>query len=403
MKNHDQKYILITSANFPSGGPGANYLNLFCRGLKLNGCDINVFLLKGFAFGEFRYNGPRKNISDHGISYTYLGLRQRPGNILLKIADQLISLFRLHVMLLGLAGKRKSVTILLYNSDLFFNVPIHVISKITGIRLIKFAAEIIDSSQFGNSLFGRISRAAYMSNFKVLNKLSDKLIVFSNYLKTEFIRMGVSENRIIIQPNLTDFDYWEISPGNTSYDIGYSGAPYKKDGLYDLLEAVRLLDDSGLTVTVLIVGDTTFGNSLIPELREECRRLGIEDRVEFTGLVNSLTVKENLSHCKILAITRPDTIQTKAGFPTKLGEYFALRKPVLATQFGDMARYFTDGFDISLAECDNPISIAKKIRWMLENEVELERITERGYIKAMQLLEYKGAMKRVIGFLKEVE
>ena len=403
MKSQDQNYILITSANFPNGGPGANYLNLFCRGLKLNGCEISVFLLKGFAFGEFKYNGPRKNISDHGISYTYLGLRQRPGNILLKMADQFISFFRLHVMLFGLAGKRKSVTLLLYNSDLFFNVPIHIISKITGIRLIKFAAEIIDSSQFGNSPLGRLSRAAYMSNFKVLNKLSDKLIVFSNYLKTEFIRMGFSENRIIVQPNLTDFDYWDISPANTRYDIGYSGAPYKKDGLYDLLEAVRLLDVSGLTVTMLIIGDATFGNSLIPELMEECKRLGIADRVEFTGLVNSLTVKENLSQCKILAITRPDTIQTRAGFPTKLGEYLALRRPVLATQFGDMAIYFTDGYDVTLAECDNPESIAHKIRWMLDNEEELERITERGYIKAIQLLEYKEAMKRVIGFLQEVE
>lgn len=395
-----QKYILITSANFPSGGPGANYLDLFCRGLKLNGYEISVFLLKGFAFGDYRYCGPRKNVSDNGIPYTYLGFKQRHESKLLKLTDQFLSLFRLHLTLFALTRRRKSISILLYNSDLFFNVPIHLFAKISGIRLIKFAAEIIDKSQYGNSIIGQLSRAAYITNFKILNKLSDKLIVFSEYLKEQFVRMGFSENRIIVQPNLTDFEFWDTFSKEIRYDIGYSGAPYKKDGLSDLLEAIRLLDEWGLTVTLMIVGDATFGNSLIPELKEMSEKLGIADRVMFTGLIDSLSVKERLSECKILAITRPDTIQTRAGFPTKLGEYFALRKPVLATRFGDLNRYFSDGLDINLAECGDPTSIAVKIRWMLNNEEELNSIKERGYITARQLLDYKDAMKRIIGFLE---
>lgn len=400
MESKQQRYILITSANFPEGGPGANYLNLFCRGLKLNGYEISASLLKGFAFGNYRYKGPRKNISDTGIPYTYLGLRQRPAKKLLKPADQFISFVRLHVLLFSLIAKRKQVSILLYNSDLFFNIPVHLIAKISGIRLIKFAAEIIDKSQYGNSIIGRISRAAYLCNFKFLNSLSDRLIVFSYYLKDEFTGMGYDGNKIFVQPNLTDFEYWGTEGREIKYDLGYSGAPYKKDGLFDLLKAIQLLDNWGLKATIVIVGDATFGNSLIPDLKEVCRQLGIEDRVTFTGLVNFSTVKNRLSECKILAITRPDTIQTKAGFPTKLGEYFATKRPILATKFGDMERYFTDGHDITLAQCDNPESIAQKIRWMLQNYEKLSAITARGYITAKELLEFKNAMKRVIEFLK---
>ncbi|MFZ0280266.1 MAG: glycosyltransferase, partial [Bacteroidales bacterium] len=139
--------------------------------------------------------------------------------------------------------------------------------------------------------------------------------------------------------------------------------------------------------------------SLIPGLKAECKKLGISDCVVFTGLVESPMVKKYLSECRILTITRPSTVQTNAGFPTKLGEYFATKKPVLATNFGDMEMYFTDGLDIILAECGNPISISQKIRWMLENTNELVSISEQGYIKARQLLEYKSSIKRIINLL----
>ena len=393
------KYILFTSMNFPSGGAGATYLNLFCRGLKLNGFSVRVFLLKGFAFGKYTYSGPRKNITEDNIPYTYLGFKQRPDNIILKLGDELLSFIRLTICLFSLIPDRKNISLLVYSSDTPFTIPISLFAKILGIRISKFVAEIIDKTEFDGSFFRKLKRYEYSFNFKYLNKCADKLIVFSYYLKNEFMKMGYDENNIIVQPNLTDFKYWEPSGGEIKYDLGYSGAPYLKDGLYDLFKAMSLLCKEKIYVTLLVIGDTTFGKSLIPALKIECQKLGIDKYVTFTGLVESLLVKKYLSECKILAITRPSTIQTMAGFPTKLGEYFACRRPVLASNFGDMDKYFTDGQDILMAECGNPESIAKKILWMLQNSRELDLISIRGYEKAYQMLEYKNSVLRIINFL----
>jgi glycosyltransferase involved in cell wall biosynthesis len=399
MSQIPEEYILITSTNFPEGGAGANYLNLFCRGLKTNGAQIRVYLLKGHAFGNTSYDGPRTNTSVDGIPFTYLGFRQRPAQILLKLADQFLSFIRLNTLLISLIIKRKPITILLYNGDIFFNTPVHFSAKLAKIRVVKFAAEIIDKSQFRQSFLGKISRAAYMFNFRYLNRMSDSLIVFSYYLKREFLDMGFDETRILVQPNLTDFDYWQTGATDIKYTIGYSGAPYMKDGLQDLLMALRLLREKGMDVSLLVVGDATFGRSLIPGLRTECRAIGIEDLVTFTGLVRSDEVRSYLSQCQILAITRPDTVQTRAGFPTKLGEYFALNKPVLATRFGDIERYFKDGVDVILAECDDPVSIATKLEWIIQNLEELSVIACKGRETAGQLLEYKNSMKRILKFI----
>lgn len=391
-----QKCILLTSMNFPNGGAGATYLNLFCRGLKLNGCDISVFLLKGFAFGNFTYKGPRKNVTEDGIPFTYLGFKQRPDNIFLKLCDELVSFVRLIIFLFSLITDRKTINLFVYSSEIQFNIPISVFTKIFGIKTSKFVAEIIDKSEFKGSFFRELKRYGYNFNFKYLNRIADKLIVFSYYLKNEYLNMGFNENNIIVQPNLTDFDYWKSPVGEIKYDLGYSGAPYLKDGLYDLFKAISLLNKKQIQVTLLVIGDATFGESLIPPLKIECEKLGISEQVTFTGLVESLSVKKYLSECRILAITRPSTIQTKAGFPTKLGEYYATRRPVLATNFGDMAKYFTDGEEIVMAECGDPESIAQKILWMLQNTEELDRISRKGYEKANKLLEYKNSVCRMI-------
>jgi glycosyltransferase involved in cell wall biosynthesis len=273
-------------------------------------------------------------------------------------------------------------------------------SKIFRIKVVKFVAEIIDKSEFSNSLFGKIKRFGYNLNYKHLNVKSDKLLVFSLYLKNFYIGLGYDENKILVQPNLTDFDFWKTDENKIRYTFGYSGAPYLKDGLHDLFEAISLLNSTDLNISLLVIGDATFGKSLIPSLKEECTRLSISDKIFFTGLVELSMVKQYLSECKILAITRPSTLQTKAGFPTKLGEYFATGKPVLATKFGDMDEYFTDGTDIVLAECGDPESIAQRIKWMIENSQELELISKRGYNKAQELLEYKHSVKRMISFLE---
>jgi len=396
----DTKYILITSMNFPSGGAGATYINLFCRGLKVNGRSISVILLKGFAFGNYKYNGPRHNVSDEGIPYSYLGFKQRPGNQFLKLIDEVLSVFHLIFHLLSIILQSRRISIFIFNSEPQYNIPIILLSRIFRIKTTKFVAEFIDRSEFSTSFFGKIKRNGYIFNFNHLNKKADSLIVFSTYLKNEYISMGYDEKKIIVQPNLTDFEFWGSGNSEIKYTLGYSGAPYLKDGLHDLFKAINLLQVEGINVNLLVIGDTTFGKSLLPALKEECQRLDICEKVTFTGLVESSTVKQYLEECKILTITRPSTTQTKAGFPTKLGEYYASRRPVLATNFGDMETYFTDGKDIVMAECGNPESIALKIKFMLENPRDLELISKRGYDRAYQLLEYKSSVNRMITFIE---
>lgn len=394
-----QDYILITSSNFPSGGAAATYLNLFCRGMINNGFSIRVLLLKGFAFGCFKNKGLRKNVTDYGVPYIYLGFPQRPKNKFFKIFDEFLSIIRLTGLLFNILGQRKSKSLLIYNDEIIFNIPIYLFALIFRFSIITFVPEYYDKSDSRGSLFQKLKWYGFLFNFTYINRLSYKLIVFSHYLNDEYIGMGYKESDIIVQPNLTDFEYWKTEYPEIKFTIGYSGTPSIKDGLYDLFKAISLLNKENFNVNLLVIGDSTFGKSLIPELKLECQKLGIIKEVTFTGLVESKLVKQYLSECRILAITRPSTLQTKAGFPTKLGEYIALKGPVLVTNFGDIKIYFEDGVDVVMAECSNPESIAQKIKWMMQNSQVLEMISQNAYNKAKELLDFNKSVFRIINLI----
>jgi len=397
---NDQEYILFTSTNFPSGGAGASYLNLFCKGMMLHGRLVRVYLSKGYAFGINSKKPLRKNKTSDEVSYTYMGLTKRPQISFLKLIDDFLSLCYLLFVLPSIVWKRKRITILVYHTDFLPSILIYLTAYIFRVRLITLVPEYFNKVNF-SGFIKKLQWHSFIFRFDHLNPLSDGLIVFSNYLRDIYVKKGIEEDRIFVQPNLTDFEFWNSFQIKEKYTIGYSGTPGKKDGLVDLFKAISLLKNK-MPVSLIVVGDSTFGKSLIPELEIICKQMGIGNSVHFAGLVEYDQVKIYLSQCKILAITRPRNIQTDAGFPTKLGEYMALKKPVLATDFGEVEEYFTDGKEIVIAKCNDPESIADKIRWMLNSEDLKNTIAINGCNKAHKLLEYNTSMTRIINFINGI-
>ena len=395
--NLEREYILITSSNFPGGGAGANFLNLFCKGVKYQNINIKVFLLKGFLFGNFSTTHKRRNLTDYNVPFIYLGYIKRPHNFFAKFLDEFLSFFNLVAKLISLLKNRKNTIILIYNNELQSNIVIYFFCSVFNIKIVTFVPEFYGKYVFAGSFFRQLKWYGFLFNFYFLNKLSFKLIVFSHYLKDQYLSKGYSAADIIVQPNLTDFDYWEMKDFIKTYTIGYSGSPSIKDGLHDLFTAISILKKKSINVTLIVIGDSPFGNSLIPDLKIICKTLDIEENVTFTGLVELEVVKKMLSECEILALTRPSTIQTQAGFPTKLGEYFASKKQILLTNFGDVELYFKKNIDVIMAQSGDVEEIAEKIKWMLENKSEADAIKQTGYKTAGLLLEYKSSVKRVIG------
>ncbi len=403
MSSQYNRNILITSSNFPRGSASANYLNLFCKGVLLSGRNIEVYLLKGFFLGGRKTNDSRKNMTSYSVKYTYLNFVNRPSNKLLKLSGDIYAFFCMTFLLFSLLGHRKTTTVFAYNNELYHSIPLNCFCKLAGIRVVTFVPEYYDISEFSGNITKKLRWYGFLMNFHYLNRLSSRLIVFSHFIKSKYIEKKYPVKKILIQPNLTDFDFWKLSDPETIYTIGYSGTLYKKDGIEDLLTAISILRKRNIEIKALIVGDVVNEKSILPSLKSFCKDLGIEKDVTFTGLVPLDEVKGWLHKCFILAITRPCIVQTVAGFPTKIGEYFACGKIILSTKIGDVGSYFRDRQDIVFAEAGNPLSIADNLEWILNNSEKSREIAGNGYMRADDLLNYKKIVCSMMQFVEKTD
>jgi glycosyltransferase involved in cell wall biosynthesis len=394
-----REYILITSSNFPRGSAAANYLNLFCRGIINSGSTIEVFILKGYFLKGRKTDDSKRNRTDYGVNYTYLAFVNRSSNKINKIIGDLYGFFSLGYLLLSFFKSRKSKTVFTYNNELHNSLLLNLYCRLTGIKIVTFVPEYYDISVFSGNIFQKLKWYGFLLNFHYINRLSDKLIVFSSYIKNKYLEKNYPEENIMIQPNLTDFSFWCNGNGDIIFTIGYSGTPNKKDGIEYLLSAVGLLKRKNINATLLIVGDVVDEKSIIPSLNEFCKKTGIEELVTFSGYVTIDEVRTLLNKCIILALTRPNIVQTVAGFPTKIGEYFACNKTVLSTRIGDVGNYFKDKEEIIFAEPENPESIAKSIEWILNNQLASSEIAANGNKKARELLDYQKRVPAMIEFV----
>ncbi|MCD4747638.1 MAG: glycosyltransferase family 4 protein [Bacteroidales bacterium] len=168
----------------------------------------------------------------------------------------------------------------------------------------------------------------------------------------------------------------------------------KKDGIDDLFSAFAIVLKDFPNTHLLIVGDVA-SNTIIPHLKNEAEKLGILNSITFTDLVDFRLVSGLINSCDILVLARPNSTAYEAGFPTKLGEYMATKKPVVLTRVGDMGKYFGNGNNVVLVEPERVDSIANGISLLINNKLLRDEIGENGFKWMIRNLEYKTVAKRL--------
>lgn len=193
-------------------------------------------------------------------------------------------------------------------------------------------------------------------------KQLDGLFVISTHLKTYFEDRGVDSGKIHIINMIVDTSRFEsVNKQESEPYIAYCGtASNNKDGVDQLINAFALFNRKHKEVKLYIIGKTpdktqAFNNSQLVE------DLGIKDSVVFTGRVSAANMPQILKNACIVALDRPDNIQAKYGFPTKLGEYLSTKNPVVVTKVGDIPKFLVDGVSAYLAEPENPNEFSSKL------------------------------------------
>jgi len=108
------------------------------------------------------------------------------------------------------------------------------------------------------------------------------------------------------------------------------------------------------------------------------KELDLQEKVFFYGQVDRDKITEKIMNATILAFPRPDSIQARNGFSTKLGEYLATGNPVIATRVGEISNYLTDNENIFLTVPGDVTSYTEKLISVVNNYVTAKKIAKNG-------------------------
>jgi len=370
------KKIYFVALKYTPGEAITNRLLSFAKGLGELDVKVTVFFLTANHSNDIVNNIP-KNV-------TFRYLRYELPDWLSK--NKYISVVITSLLLLRLLHKRDKVFLANYF------LPLFTLLSYKNIDLYFERSENPDLF-FNNSIFSQLIKKFYIYRCKQVKGL----FVISNHIKNFFVSNKIPLDKISILNMTVDHSRFDGISKKENVDeyIAYCGsATNYKDGVDILIKAFHKVVQHFPNLKLYIIGNEANKKDR-DNNRNLIQKLSLTNQVLFTGKVPAEQIPEYLCNAKILALSRPDNIQSAAGFPTKLGEYLIAEKPILATKVGEIEFFLKDNVNCFLAEPDNVDEFANKLKWILNNYQVALKVAIEGKKIALSEFNYKTQSKKM--------
>jgi glycosyltransferase involved in cell wall biosynthesis len=210
---------------------------------------------------------------------------------------------------------------------------------------------------------------------RVSVKAASLIVVVSNPLKQQLMEFGVPAERILVNPNAVDPDWFHPNCGGAKVrqDLGirsedivvcFVGTFSYWHGVAVLEQAIRSLLDKprhvGCPLKFLLVGD----GPLASQLRKALEPYAHDSLVTFTGVIPHRSVRMYLDAADILVsphVSMPGG-RPFFGSPTKLFEYMAMGKAIAASALDQIADVLEHGRTALLVRPGEPSELAEAIQ-----------------------------------------
>jgi glycosyltransferase involved in cell wall biosynthesis len=203
---------------------------------------------------------------------------------------------------------------------------------------------------------------------------ADAVITVTNVLADIAAAQGVARDRLLVMPN--GIDQFLLGPdaidlnaktrlGLNGYTVlGFTGFVRDWNGLDVVLDQLGL--PMGQKWFLLIVGDGPARRAL----EERARRLGIENRVRFTGVIKRPDVPGYVSAFDVALQPAANPYAS----PLKLFEYMALGRAIVAPDQPNIREILKDDYDAILFDVQDPGSLRSAVQKLAGDEGLRRRI-----------------------------
>jgi len=244
-----------------------------------------------------------------------------------------------------------------------------------------------------------------LERFEALNlAAAERIFVVSEVERQNLLRINVPEEKIVVNPNGVDTETFRPGAGGAAMRhelgipeneivAGFVGTFGPWHGVLTLAESIAAMPiDSG--VRFLLIGAGRFRDEVEQIIRDAQR----ESQVIFAGQVDHRRVPALLDACDIL-LSPHVPLQDGSDFfgsPTKLFEYMAMGKGIVASRLGQIGDVLTDEETALLVEPANVRELSEAILRLTNSRDLRERLGAEARRTAIERHTWKQNAQRVI-------
>ncbi len=391
---------IITTESFPNGMAATQRIKCYAKAVVANGEECTVLVVNRL---EDR-NSPLGNESVagemDGYKFRYVGGdtycgKNRIQNLYFRIKDTLL------LLLFILVKCSNNDSILFYS---YSSILMNLLLFVAKMKKVKIYCEFCEHPRFQFVSYYKNGKDNSLKLFKKL-KSFDGILVISSQLKHLFVENGIDESKLHLVNMAVDaerFSSLQKQKKDEYYYISYCGAAdNNKDGVDKLLESFSIVSKKHPLCRLRIIGPIKNNKACNGNI-ELAKKLGIDDKVDFMGIVSYTKLPQVLKDSDLLVLARPNNLQAQYGFPTKLGEYLLTKNPVVVTDVGDISRFLTDGVNAYIAKDNSPEEFSKKILEAVADPFKSKKVGELGYEVAITEFS-QTAISRALGFMHNLK
>jgi glycosyltransferase involved in cell wall biosynthesis len=238
------------------------------------------------------------------------------------------------------------------------------------------------------TIFGLSEESFGVRLLKRLEKWSigfaDLVLTVNQACKKIYTSRGCPPEKIGVVLNSPEDDIFRFQPPSLPISNGekpakpfvilYHGSLVRRNGFDLAVDALEAAKKSIPNARLMVCGERS---SFFDEVMESVRKRGLQENVEYLGVKNRRQVVEAVNSCDLGIIPNHRNIFTEINTPTRIFEYLALGKPVIAPRTQGIRDYFGDG-ELIFFEVGDANDLARKIEFAFLNPREVKQIVERG-------------------------
>lgn len=189
---------------------------------------------------------------------------------------------------------------------------------------------------------------------------------------------GRPDARVVDVPILVDVHEQEVAdyPSGDPL-VAFAGSPSYRATIEFIFSAMQEVWRTHPHCRLVVTGAAP-GDPRADWLRAEVPRAELRDRVDLCGYLTRPELLELYGRAHALLIPLFDDQQSRARFPTKIGEYLAAARPVVTNSVGEIPLYVKDGVDAILCAPNDPLAFGRAVAQLLSDPARAEVIGRRG-------------------------